>query len=865
MTLMASGRTRTSKIEFNLKRFAGFIKLFLRNKRAGLGLFVIFGFGFIAVAAPLLTSFNALGQDPSFKGYVAGKYAAPSWLKLLPQILGGNPALSENMDIFKDPGAPRTWPEGQLNYTESRDDLTDISFADDVGYPRIVPGTKFPNSNGSLTISYQRNGGTASSGDSKVFVYTEFDFPWGGTPGITLGNVELLVNGSRRFNLYPMERWFLINVLNKADMARNVSLSLVTSSQSGLYVAASYDITKFLGTDDEAGTTKSSDPWKTWNSLGYDTWQKWLNGTDILSPHWENMSWLVSEGSLTNKTYEQITNSTDPKFLQMYEDSGNVTYHVFMNDTRIADPDLSTIGNGPDIYRLQNWTTTSTVLREDCAAGALNISVASTEGFKLDASIIIGSSGREEVSMVRRLYAREGILTLYAPVLASHSSDEPVVLQARELKLLDNVLVQEDRAVWIAVKFVLTDLDTIYTLKLDGGLDCTAQFFKPETYWPREGWIPTVIGSKMQIARKIEYLRVPVKVRVFLGPTGLAMENMTTLFPIYGRTPTGMNATKFGVKTNIIIDRPYSGNSYDNYWILSRASSSNQVSYIQVELLNPDRNVLDNPELFPDCPGRYRYGIEITFSDTASTAEDVSTVVYLDDLSLKLLGTSFGILGTDQYGEDLYSQLIYGTRVSLYIGILVAVMSVSIGVAVGLVSGYMGGAVDQALMRFNDLLLVLPGLPLLIVLVAVLGAKIENLILLLGLLGWNGFARVVRSQVLSLKERPFIEAAKAAGAGTGHIIVRHILPNVMALVYVSLATSVPGAITAEAALAWLGFYDPTRMSWGRMLHEVFVAGATRSWWWIIPPGLCIALIATAFILLGYALDEVLNPKLRMRR
>jgi peptide/nickel transport system permease protein len=87
----------------------------------------------------------------------------------------------------------------------------------------------------------------------------------------------------------------------------------------------------------------------------------------------------------------------------------------------------------------------------------------------------------------------------------------------------------------------------------------------------------------------------------------------------------------------------------------------------------------------------------------------------------------------------------------------------------------------------------------------------------------------------------------------------------MALVYVSLATSVPGAITAEAALAWLGFYDPTRMSWGRMLHEVFVAGATRNWWWIIPPGLCIALIATAFILLGYALDEVLNPKLRMRR
>lgn len=175
-----------------------------------------------------------------------------------------------------------------------------------------------------------------------------------------------------------------------------------------------------------------------------------------------------------------------------------------------------------------------------------------------------------------------------------------------------------------------------------------------------------------------------------------------------------------------------------------------------------------------------------------------------------------------------------------------------------------GGAADQFLMRFNDLMLVLPSLPLMIVLVAVLGARIENLIVLLGFLGWNGFARLVRSQVLSLKERPFVEAAKASGAGTGHIVIRHIMPHVMALVYVSLATAVPGAITTEAALSFLGFYDPLRMSWGRMLREVFVAGATRNWWWIIPPGLCIALVAMAFILLGFALDEILNPKLRLR-
>jgi peptide/nickel transport system permease protein len=151
------------------------------------------------------------------------------------------------------------------------------------------------------------------------------------------------------------------------------------------------------------------------------------------------------------------------------------------------------------------------------------------------------------------------------------------------------------------------------------------------------------------------------------------------------------------------------------------------------------------------------------------------------------------------------------------------------------------------------------------VLFAVLGASIENLIILNGFLGWMGFAKVVRSQVLSIRERSFIEAAKASGAGRSYIIFRHVLPNVMGLVYVSLALSVPGAIVSEAALSWLGFADPRRMSWGRMLYEMQVHNAVTKWWWVIPPGLCIAAISVAFILLGYALDDVLNPRLRVRR
>jgi len=123
----------------------------------------------------------------------------------------------------------------------------------------------------------------------------------------------------------------------------------------------------------------------------------------------------------------------------------------------------------------------------------------------------------------------------------------------------------------------------------------------------------------------------------------------------------------------------------------------------------------------------------------------------------------------------------------------------------------------------------------------------------------------VRSQVLSLKERPFIEAAKAIGAGKFHIMIRHVLPNVMSLVYVSLALGVPAAILSEAALSWLGLFDPSVVSWGRMLHDAQFQQGIDKWWWILPPGLCIAAVSLSFVFLGYALDEILNPKLRQRR
>src|SRR5438093_367855 len=141
-------------------------------------------------------------------------------------------------------------------------------------------------------------------------------------------------------------------------------------------------------------------------------------------------------------------------------------------------------------------------------------------------------------------------------------------------------------------------------------------------------------------------------------------------------------------------------------------------------------------------------------------------------------------------------------------------------------------------------------------------------LLFLGFFGWMGFARVIRAQVLTLRERPFIEAAKAAGAGTGYITVRHVFPNIVSLTYVSLALSVPGAIVGEAALSFLGLGDPNTTTWGQMLGRANNAGmntANLPWLWIVPPGLAVAILSLSFVLLGYALDEMFNPKLRKRR
>ncbi len=255
--------------------------------------------------------------------------------------------------------------------------------------------------------------------------------------------------------------------------------------------------------------------------------------------------------------------------------------------------------------------------------------------------------------------------------------------------------------------------------------------------------------------------------------------------------------------------------------------------------------------------GDYSYGFQATFYGPSK--------VNIDNLGLTLLGTAHGVFGTDAYGADLFAQNYWGSRISLYVGLVSAFIGISLGLMVGLIAGYKTGLTDEVLMRFTDMMLVVPGLPLLIVLIAVLGSSITNLILVIGFLGWMGFARVIRSQVLTLKERPFIEAAKAAGAGTTQILTKHIFPNIVSLTYVNLALTVPGSILAEAALSFLGLGDPNVTSWGQILRVAEDTAALNKWWIILPPGLAIAIVSLSFILIGNGLDEIFNPKLRKRR
>jgi peptide/nickel transport system permease protein len=222
--------------------------------------------------------------------------------------------------------------------------------------------------------------------------------------------------------------------------------------------------------------------------------------------------------------------------------------------------------------------------------------------------------------------------------------------------------------------------------------------------------------------------------------------------------------------------------------------------------------------------------------------------------------------GTDDLGRSVFTLTVWGTRISLAVGLFATIITIIIGTAIGLVAGYYGGWRETVLMRLTDWFLVIPFLPLAIVLASLLGPSFLTIIFVIGITSWPSTARVIRAQVLSLKTRPYVERARALGASDWHLVTRHILPNVGPLIFANTVLTVAVAILSESTLSFLGLGDPLHTSWGTILQNAFGAGApfAGNWWWVVPPGLAIVLVVLAFTMIGYALDDILNPKLRAR-
>ncbi len=239
------------------------------------------------------------------------------------------------------------------------------------------------------------------------------------------------------------------------------------------------------------------------------------------------------------------------------------------------------------------------------------------------------------------------------------------------------------------------------------------------------------------------------------------------------------------------------------------------------------------------------------------------------------------LLGTDQLGREMLNLTIHGARVSLLIGLLATVITVAVGAVIGIVSGYLGGRIDSVLMRITDFFLVIPTFVLALILTPIIRELVGSasqevfgirmtlivIVVVIGITSWSSTARIIRAQTLSLKERAFVDRARVIGAGGGHIMRRHILPNVVNLIVANAILVFAGAVLTETTLSFVGLGDPFQPSWGQLLEAARSSGAPGlgAWWYVAPPGICIVLVVLAFTLVGSALDDILNPKRGGRR
>jgi peptide/nickel transport system permease protein len=225
--------------------------------------------------------------------------------------------------------------------------------------------------------------------------------------------------------------------------------------------------------------------------------------------------------------------------------------------------------------------------------------------------------------------------------------------------------------------------------------------------------------------------------------------------------------------------------------------------------------------------------------------------------------SEFPPLGTDYIRRSVWAQFVWGSRISLFVGLAATLVTIVIGATIGIVAGYRGGRFDAILMRLTEWFMVIPFLPLAIVLASILGRSVWNIIFVIGVTSWPYTARLIRAQVLTVKQRLFVDRARSLGAGGAHIVTHHILPNVSGLILANAILVVPISILTETTLSFLGLGDPRAASWGKTLEEAFVNGAIprNAWWYFLPAGLGILTVVLAFTLMGRTMEEIANPRL----
>ena len=335
-----------------------------------------------------------------------------------------------------------------------------------------------------------------------------------------------------------------------------------------------------------------------------------------------------------------------------------------------------------------------------------------------------------------------------------------------------------------------------------------------------------------------EYSGSPLLKMTVIRPDGIKLELLSTSLPFSNSKTTHSErifSTDGTIKKNLLLQ--------------------SELFAFTLDRLSAEDIVFSKTQTNESLKGNYIFSVDLY---------TVNSEAKIPESKLIIGGKAFGIMGTDELRRDLAIGLLWGTPLALFIGLVVAIASVVMGLLYGIYAGFKGKKTDETMMRFNDVIYALPALPFLIILSVTISNSIFVLVGFLMIFGWVGIAKVARSMSLQIKTRGYVDAANMMGQKDSKIILKHILPQLLPYAFASIAISVPAAITTEAGLSFLGLGDPTFPTWGQILHDanIFGAAARGLWWWIIPPGVMIAITGLAFVFIGNALDTIVNPKLK---